>query len=161
MSMTMDCDATGSESLPDTAYVEKCRVYFDDLDAFGMLHAGRYYALVERGITACVSRMGFQLGDEDVYVVAREMKLTFGAPIRRIGEVELVFWMSHIGRSSATFDFIVKSDEGDHARGYRSITKVDPATGRSAPWTDAIRAVFSGELPSRADAAAAATATAG
>lgn len=149
MSMTIDRDATESESWPDTAYVEKCRVNFDDLDAFGMLHAGRYYALVERGITACVSRMGFSLGHEDVYVVAREMKLTFGAPLRRIGDVDLVFWMSHIGRSSATFEFVVKSEEGEHARGYRSITKVDPATGRSAPWTDAIRAVFSGGLPGR------------
>jgi|GEM_PF-6308152 len=135
--------ANNPENHSATRYTEKCRVNFDDLDAYGMLHAGRYYALVERGIAEYVARLGISLGHEDMFVVAREIKLTFGVPIRSIGDVDLVFWVSHLSRSSATFEFVVTSDAGEHARGYRAITKVDPATGRSAPWTDETRAQFS------------------
>lgn len=126
-------------------YVEKCSVHFDDLDPFGMLYAGRYYPLVERGINARVARMGFPVGHEDCNVVVREFKLTFATPIRRVGEVELEFWLPRISRTSATFEFVVRSDDGEHARGHRSITKVDPATQRSTAWTDEIRAAFAGE----------------
>ncbi|GAB3029361.1 acyl-CoA thioesterase [Mycobacterium bourgelatii] len=122
--------------------IEKCPVHFDDLDAFGMLYAGRYYPLVERGIIRGITKMGFPIGHEDMNVVIREMKLTFGAPIRRVGEVELEFWLARVSRSTATHEFVVRSEDGEHVRGYRTATKVNLATQRSAPWGDGILAAF-------------------
>jgi acyl-CoA thioester hydrolase len=136
--------ADGSEHA--RRYVERCRVNFDDLDVFGMLHNGRFVPLIERGMAGCLARMGFPLGHEDMNVVVREIKLIFAEPIRRVGDVDLVFWVSQAGRSTATFEFVVKSDDGEHARGHRTITKFDPATSRSKPWSAEIRAAFEGEV---------------
>lgn len=91
-------------------FVERCRVYFDDLDAFWMLRNGRYVALFNRGFLACTARMGFGLGHEDVTVVVRETRLAFGEPMRRVGEVDLVFLVTRICRSTATFELSVHGD---------------------------------------------------
>lgn len=123
-------------------FVEKCQVYFDDLDAFGMFYHGRYLALIDRAFFACVSRLGFTPGHEDLHQVVRETQLVFIEPIRQIGDVDVIFWASRVGRSSALFDFVVKSAAGEHVRGSRSVIKFDPATGRSKPWGEKIRAVF-------------------
>jgi YbgC/YbaW family acyl-CoA thioester hydrolase len=117
-------------------------VYFDDLDAYGMLYNGRYVALIDRGFSACLARMGLDLGHEDVTVVVREIALTFAEPIRRVGEVDLVFWVTRIGRSSATFEFLVQSDGTEHVRGHRSVTKFDPVAGCSKPWSVRALALF-------------------
>src|SRR5262249_20930213 len=111
-------------------FVEKCTVFFDDLDTFGMLYNGRYIALIDRGLAACSTKLGFPLGHEDTPYVIREIQLTFGHPIRRAGEVDLEFRVSRATRSSATFEFVVKSEAGEHVRGHRCVTKFDPAAGR-------------------------------
>jgi acyl-CoA thioester hydrolase len=123
-------------------FVETCSVHFDDLDVFGMLYNGRYVALIDRGFLACMMRMGLTLGHEDLNVVVREVHLNYGEAIRRIGDVELVLWLRQISRSSATFEFVVKSDDVQHASGHRSFTKFDPATGRSKPWSEAFCTAF-------------------
>lgn len=120
----------------------KSAVYFDDLDAFGMLYYGRYAALVEHGITALLAANGFKIGHEDTFNVLREFQITFEAPIRSVGEVDIDLWSTRTSRSSHTFGFAVKSGDVEHARGLRTATKVDPTTGRSKPWSDEIRAIF-------------------
>jgi YbgC/YbaW family acyl-CoA thioester hydrolase len=123
-------------------FIEKCSVHFDDLDVFGMLYNGRYVALIDRGFLACMMRMGFTLGHADLNVVVREMHLNYGEAIRRIGDVDLILWLRQISRSSATFDFVVKTNETEHASGHRSFTKFNPATGRSTPWSEAFCTAF-------------------
>ena len=123
------------DSRMSKTYVVKCSVYFDDLDTYGMLYNGRYVALVDRGFYAYAAKMGWLFGHEDLNQVIREIKLTFGEPIRRVGEVDLVFWTTKSSRSSATFEFVIKSGDTEHARGHQTVTKIDPATGRSKPWS--------------------------
>ncbi len=117
-------------------YVESCRVHFDDLDPFGQLYNGRYFALLDRGFQARMEKQGIPWGHEDLYVVLRETTFVFAEPIRGLGLVDLIFWVSEFSRSTATFQFIVKSGDTLHLCGNRIFTKFDPATNRSKPWSN-------------------------
>jgi acyl-CoA thioester hydrolase len=57
--------------------------------------------------------------------------------------VAVRFWLEHFGTSSARYAFEFRSVDGSvlHADGTRSIVRLDPATRRPTPWTEAARAV--------------------
>jgi acyl-CoA thioester hydrolase len=126
----------GQSNIP--RHVGQCTVYFDDLDAIGMLYNGRYIAMIERGMAAVMARMGLPPGHEDVINVVREIQLIFGDPIRQPGTYDLTFWATDIGRSSATLEFRVESNGVEHVHGHRTVTKYDPTTGKSKPWSTEI-----------------------
>jgi acyl-CoA thioester hydrolase len=126
--------------------VEKVFVYFDDFDALGMVYHGRFAALLEHGLTAQTSRMGLELGHEDLNVVVRELAITFEQPLTRIGPVELALWADHVGRTSLTYGFRFQTGETVHAHGHRTVIKLDPATRRPAPWTKSTRVLLTRNL---------------
>ncbi|MDN3029665.1 hotdog domain-containing protein [Streptomyces sp. S.PB5] len=127
-----------------TASVE---VFFDDLDAFGMLYHGRFAALLERAITLCFARQGLTFGHPDLNVVVRELHLVFERPVKGIGPVEATFELDALGRTSASFAFRIHSGEVTHAHGRRVIVKIDPRTGVPDPWTPATRELLQRMLP--------------
>ncbi|MCL7429404.1 thioesterase family protein [Streptomyces sp. YS415] len=116
-------------------------VYFDDLDSYGMVHHGRYAVLLERAVMAHWAARDVSLGGtgtpgtEQVVQVVRALELTYQAPITRIGEIRVHFWIDHVGRTSYRYAFRLLSADGSvvHATGRRTQVNLDPATLRPAP----------------------------
>jgi acyl-CoA thioester hydrolase len=119
--------------------LEQVHVFFDDLDAFGMVSNLRYAAMVERGTNAYLGRFGFTYGHEDTGYVVKQFAITFEQPITTMGRVDLALWAETFGRTSAKFGFRFASGQTVHAYGYRTVVKIDRGTFRPAPWTEELR----------------------
>ncbi|MFC8615574.1 acyl-CoA thioesterase [Micromonospora purpureochromogenes] len=140
--------ALAAPSAVEYGHVEHVSVYFDDLDALGILHNSRYAVLLERALTAYwaergVSFQGGQRSAPDTFHAVREFTLTYRAPIAATGPVAVHFWLEHFGTSSAEYAYQFRSLDGSvvHAEGRRAIVRLDPATLRPTPWTETGRAV--------------------
>jgi acyl-CoA thioester hydrolase len=129
-------------------HVQPVVVHFDDLDAMGIVHNARYAVLLERAIAAYWAAHGHSFAGgrpttPDVVHAVREFAITYRVPIRGTGEVAVHFWLDSFGRTSAEYGFRFLSADHTvvHAEGRRAIVRLDPATLRPTPWTDAGRAV--------------------
>ncbi|HEU4421469.1 MAG TPA: thioesterase family protein [Pilimelia sp.] len=140
--------STAAVPAVDYGHVEPVTVHFDDLDALGMLHNSRYAVLLERALTPYWAARGHSFDggrptSPDVFHAVRQFTITYRTPIRGTGEVAVHFWLEHFGETSGRYGFRFLSPDGtvEHAHGERAIVRVDPATLRPAPWTDAGRSV--------------------
>lgn len=121
-------------------------VYFDDLDALGILHNARYLLLVERTIGSFWQRVGtghaLPLGDR--FHLVRANAIEYLKPVDGIGEVRVRVWIDKLGATSLTFGFAVlpMDQDLDYAVGTRVVVHVDATSRRPAPWTDAMRALL-------------------
>jgi acyl-CoA thioester hydrolase len=134
----------------DHGHTTKVPVHFDDLDALGMLHNSRYAVLVERAIINWwaergVSFAGGRPTTPDAFNVVREYAITFHQPVRGTGEIAVHFWLETLGNSSADYRFRCASLDSQtvYAEGRRVNIRLDPATMRPVPWTDAGRELAS------------------
>jgi acyl-CoA thioester hydrolase len=122
-------------------------VYFDDLDAFQILHNARYLLLVERTIGAFWAHLGAgslldAQQDPDQFHLVRANRVEYLRAVRGIGQVRCRIWVEKLGRTSLIFGFrLLPLDEDvDYASGSRVLVRVDPVTTAPVPWTDAFRA---------------------
>ena len=120
-------------------HTETVMIYFDDLDAMGVVHNGRYATLLERALAGYWTRAGWpydpgQPRFAEVVFAVREFAITYHQPIARIGTVGVRFWLDHLGTSSLIYGFQVLSDDGSvvHAEGRRVQVRLDPVTLRPA-----------------------------
>lgn len=128
-------------------FVFVASVFFDDLDAMGMLHNSRYALLAERANSAFFEASGWRwerdpaLNPDQFYVV-REQWVRYVEPVRGPGEVAVAMWVATLGRTSATYAFEIRSTDGArlHAEVRRVQIKLDPQTLRPAEWTPRLRA---------------------
>jgi acyl-CoA thioester hydrolase len=125
--------------------VETVPVYFDDLDAMGVVHNARYVTLFERALTAYWDRAGWAFDPaaphfDDVFFVVREFAITYQRPITSVGTVAVQLWLDDVGTSSAVYGFrILSADRAVvHAEGRRVQVKLDPRTLRPSPIPDAV-----------------------
>lgn len=123
-------------------------VFFDDLDAMGVVHNGRYSVLFERALTTFWTRQGWPFDPAapnfaETFFAVRESSITYHVPITGLGEVRVHFWLDQMGTTSAVYGFRVLSADGTtvHAEGRRAQVKLDPASLRPQPIPDAVRAV--------------------
>ena len=119
---------------------EAVMIHFEDLDAMGVVHNGRYARLLERALAAYWSRAGWtydpaQPRFTEVLFAVREFTITYHVPISRIGTVQVHLWLEHLGTTSLVYGFRVLSDDGAvvHAEGRRVQVRLDPASLRPAP----------------------------
>lgn len=127
--------------------IEPVMVHFDDLDAMGVVHNGRYVLLLERALAAYWTRAGWAFDPgaphfKDVFFVVREFAITYHAPITRVGVVHVQLWLDHLGSTSAVYGFRVLSEDETvtHAEGRRVQIRLDPATLRPAVIAPELRA---------------------
>jgi len=71
-------------------HTETVMIYFDDLDAMGIVHNGRYVTLLERALATYWARAGWpydpgQPRFAEVLFVVREFAITYHVPIARVG----------------------------------------------------------------------------
>ena len=121
-------------------------VYFDDLDAFQVLHNARYLLLMERTIGEFWQKMdwGTMLDpaqNPDQYHLVAANQIDYHRPVHGVGQVRCRIWIERMGRSSLTFGFSILPTDEDraHASGTRVIVKIDPESRKSEPWTSGFR----------------------
>lgn len=126
-------------------------VYFDDLDAFKVLHNARYVLLFERTIGAFWQHLGYggfltHESNRDQFHVVRANHFEYERPVDYTGNVRVRVWVEHMGQTSLRFGGVVLPMDSDnpHAKASRTIVRVDPGTMRPLPWTDAFRERLSG-----------------
>ena len=117
-------------------------MFFDELDAMGMLHNTRYVALLERAFSAFFEASGWRwerdpARNPDQHYVVREQTIRYLEPVRGPGELSVVMWVARLGETSVTFGFEVRSGDGGrlHATAERVHVKLDPQAYRPVPWT--------------------------
>ena len=125
-------------------------VWFDDLDAFQILHNVRYLLILERTIGSFWQQRGWgspldAIMDPDTnpdqYHLVRSNHIDYHAPVRGVGQVRCRIWVDKIGTTSLTFGFTVLPMDHDapFATGTRVLVRIDPSTRQPVPWTDAFR----------------------
>ncbi len=127
-------------------YEQVMGVYFDDLDAFYILHNARYVVLFERTLGAFWQSVGMggfepQSAGDHCHLV-RANTVEYLRPVRGTGQVRVRLSIQAIGNTSLTFHFrLMPMDQDvDCAVGTRTIVRVDPSTQTSLPWTPEFRA---------------------
>ncbi len=122
-------------------------VYFDDLDAFHILHNARYLLLFEHAIGSFWRHLGWAgvldfNSNPDQYHLVRAVQLEYRRPVIGTGQVRVRVWIERLGRTSLTFGLRVMplDEDVDHAHGQRTIVRIDPQTKRPVPWTAGFRA---------------------
>lgn len=135
-----------SATEPAAGFVWSTRVFFDDLDAMGMLHNSRYAVLAERANSAFFEANGWQYERDaarnpDQFYVVREQWVRHHEPVVGPCDVEVEMWVEHLGRTSATYGFHVRAPGGFpiFARLRRVQVKLDPLSLLPAPWTPLLR----------------------
>jgi len=121
-------------------------VYFDDLDAFHILHNARYLLLFEHAIGSFWRRLGWAgvldfNSNPDQYHLVRANHLEYKRPVIGTGQVRVRVWVDRLGRTSLVFGLRVMplDEDVDHATGERVIVRVDAETKRPVPWTETFR----------------------
>ncbi|MFT6143835.1 MAG: acyl-CoA thioester hydrolase [Myxococcota bacterium] len=123
-------------------------VYFDDLDPYHILHNARYLLLFERTLGSFWHSLGFgslqEVEHPDRFHFVKANTVEYEQPVRRVGDVRVRVWVERLGSTSLTFGFVLMPMDSDevHARGTRTVVRVDPDTWRPAPWTDSFRAIL-------------------
>jgi acyl-CoA thioester hydrolase len=117
--------------------IEPVMVHFDDLDAMGVVHNGRYVLLIERALAAFWTRAGWTFEPaaprfKEACFVVKEFAITYHVPITRPGPVHVQLWLDRLGNTSAVYGFRVLSEDETvtHAEGRRVQVRLDPATLR-------------------------------
>jgi acyl-CoA thioester hydrolase len=120
-------------------HTETVMVYFDDLDAMGVVHNGRYATVLERALAGYWARAGWPYDPggprfAEVLFAVRESTITYHLPITRVGPVQVRFWLDHLGTTSVVYGFQIRSGDGSvvHAEGRRVQVRLDPVTLRPA-----------------------------
>lgn len=122
-------------------------VYFDDLDAFQVLHNARYVLLAERTIGGFWRQLGLPSplsggeGTGDAFQLVRANHIEYLKAIEGVGEVRVRVWVDTLGKTSLTFGFCVMpiDVDVDHAVGQRVMVRIDPKTRAPVPWSDTLR----------------------
>ena len=121
-------------------------VYFDDLDAFQILHNARYLLIMERTIGEFWQRMDWgpmldPVRNPDQHHLVAANHLDYHRPVLGMGQIRCRIWVEKLGRSSLSFGFSILPTDEDlpHATGTRVVVKIDPESRKSTPWSDAFR----------------------
>lgn len=124
-------------------------VYFDDLDAFQILHNARYLLLFERTIGSFWRQLGWgstldMQKNSDQFHLVRANQVEYMRPVEGVRDVRVRVWVEKLGRTSLTFGFCVMpmDQDVDCATGSRVIVRVDPQTRKPTEWTPAFRAAI-------------------
>ena len=112
----MSTDAVRAAALP-SRFVHPSPVHFDELDA--------------------------SLNPDQFHVV-REVQVEFLTPFRGLGHLQVELWVEKLGETSCVYGFECSSETGVHARGRRTVVKLEPASLRPARWTERFREAHAG-----------------
>lgn len=118
-------------------------VYFDDLDAFQILHNARYLLLFERTIGSFWRHLGWggvldAQKNPDQFHLVRANHIEYHRAVEGVAEVRVRVWVEKLGRTSLTFGFCVMpmDQDVDYASGTRVVVRVDTQSRQPVPWSE-------------------------
>ncbi len=120
-------------------------IFFDELDALGVLHHPRYFHHLERAQQAFFERL---LGvedfnperDEDIYVVVHSLDAAFKVPVRKPGPYMVEYTISRIRAGGVTMQFKFSDPQGVvHCSGSRTVCKLSGKTHQPTEWSQGFR----------------------
>lgn len=89
-----------------TTFVHRCRVYYEDTDAGGIVYYVNYLKFMERARTERLRALGFnqsQLADENLLFVVHSAQARYHAPARLDDELMVTAEVSETNRASLKF----------------------------------------------------------
>lgn len=127
-------------------YIYQSEVYFDELDALGVLHHTRYLLHLERAQQKFFEHLlgvdGFNIErDEDIYVVVHSIESRFREPFRKPGPIVIDYGIDRIRSGGVTMDYLIRDFGGErvYCEGKRTVCKLSAETHQPTPWTEAFR----------------------
>ena len=131
-------------------FVYRTRLWFDELDPLGILHHSRFVYHLERANKAMfVQLMGIDTLDPvlapDIYALVRDLELRYVTLVTGECEIRIELRIVKLRAAGLTVAFEFRSADGTvlHARGTRTVCRMDAATKQPAAWTDGFRKRFS------------------
>ncbi|MBB4796210.1 acyl-CoA thioesterase FadM [Streptomyces nodosus] len=91
---------------PDFGILMPVRVYFDDLDPFGMLHNTRYSLLVERACSMLWETMAEERLGDDEFIIFKKVEIAHEAPVHGAGFYAVQLWVTSsctVGGEASSF----------------------------------------------------------
>jgi len=126
-------------------------VFFDDLDAVGIVHNIRYLLFAERAVGAFWKKLGLSATPQTQIVAHAERfhlvkanTIEYLRPITGTCELRVRVWVEKLGTTSLTFGYALmpSSEDFDYAVGTRTVVSADPETKRPRPWSPALRTLL-------------------
>lgn len=124
-------------------------VYFDELDALGVLHHTRYLLHLERAQQKFFEHL---LGvddfnaerDEDIYVVVHSLTAKYKQALRNPGAITVHYQISKVRAGGVTMQWQVASPDAKttFATGERTVCKLSGKTHQPTTWTEPFRKVM-------------------
>ncbi|AIR89839.1 tol-pal system-associated acyl-CoA thioesterase [Pseudomonas cremoricolorata] len=87
-------------------FAHRCRVYYEDTDAGGVVYYVNYLKFMERARTERLRHLGFsqsQLAEQDLLFVVHSSEARYLAPARLDDELRVTAHVSELGRASLRF----------------------------------------------------------
>ena len=107
MTLTTNPAATTTQGALDEPFgqLEPVYVHFEDLDAMGVVHNGRYVLLIERALDSYWTREGWPFDPSrphfaEIFFVVKQFEITYHVPITTVGPVGVQLWIDKLGSSS-------------------------------------------------------------
>jgi acyl-CoA thioester hydrolase len=124
-------------------------VFFDELDALGILHHTRYLLHLERAQQRFFEHLlgvdDFNAArDEDIYVVVHSLQARFRLPFSKPGPIAVDYLVERIRSGGLTMSFKIRCPQTNavYCEGDRTVCKLSGKTNQPAPWTDGFRAAL-------------------
>ena len=131
--------------MPKT-FIYESQVFFDELDALGVLHHTRYLLHLERAQQKFFEHLlgvdNFDVErDEDIYVVVHSLESRFREPFRTPGPIVVEYLIERIRSGGVTMRYLIRDPEGLHVYcdGTRTVCKLSAETHQPAPWSEPFR----------------------
>jgi acyl-CoA thioester hydrolase len=132
------------------AFVHRHRVRYHELDPHDHVYNSRYLEFVDVAMMEFLRDLGWgfeealKLGFDPLLARA---EIDFRSPARYDDELEVVVSVRRIGSASFDIDFLIRAEGGATvAEVAVAYVNCDPATGRSDPIPDLVRAALEGRL---------------
>lgn len=125
---------------------------WSDMDALGHVHNATFLEYLELARLPVFLGVREAAGAGTHFVVARHT-IDYRAELRYRPEPLLVdIWVNHVGRSSCELGYRIHDWQPDvtYADATTVVVNVDAGSRRSAPWTEAQRAILVGLRPEEA-----------
>lgn len=124
-------------------------VYFDELDALGVLHHTRYLLHLERAQQNFFEHLlgvdDFDVDrDEDIYVVVHSLSSRFREPFRKPGPIVVEYQIERVRSGGVSMRYRICDPEGKHTYcdGTRTVCKLSAQSHQPTPWTEPFRAAM-------------------
>lgn len=128
------------------SFIYESQVFFDELDALGVLHHTRYFLHLERAQQRFFEHLlgvdDFNVErDEDIYVVVHSIESRFREPFRNPGPIVVEYTIDRVRSGGVTMNFTVRDPERSrvYCDGKRTLCKLSAETHQPAPWTEPFR----------------------